>query len=265
MVRGLYTSATGALVAQANVDVIANNLANVNTSGFKRTLMQIESSQKTEIFRDQTDPGTSPGSRIPGIAVHASIGSLGSGAHIYDTPAIFDQGAIAQTGNPLDVALSGPGFFAIRNGAGQLRYTRDGSFVRNNQDQLVTNNGDTVLGANGGAITLPDQGSVNIDRTGNITAGGAPVGQLAVFEFGNTTNLRPEGASSFVDAGANPQLATATTVVQGAQEKSNSDVVRSMVDLITNERWFDANEKSIQTQDDATGIATSALGKSSGT
>jgi flagellar basal body rod protein FlgG len=261
LVRGLYTSATGALVAQANVDVIANNLANVNTSGFKRTLMQIESSQKTEIFRDQTDPGTPPNARIPGTSVHQSIGTLGSGSHVYDTPAVFDQGPIQQTGNSLDLALSGPGFFAVRNGAGQVRYTRDGSFLRNNQNQLVTNNGDAVLGANGATVTLPGDGAVGIDKAGNISVAGAPSGQLAVFEFRNTTNLRPEGANNFVDAGAIPQLATGTTVIQGAQEKSNSDVVRSMVDLISNERWFDANEKSIQTQDDATNLAITALGK----
>lgn len=261
MVRGLYTSANGALVAQANVDVIANNLANVNTSGFKRTLMQVEAGPKTDLYRNQTDPGTAPSARIPGIATHVLMGTLGSGSHVYDTPAIFDQGPIQQTGNALDIALSGPGFFAVRNAAGQVRYTRDGSFLRNAQNQLVTNNGDSVIGANGGAIVLPTTGAVNVDKTGNITSGGAPVGSLAVFEFGNTTNLRPEGANNFIDAGAVPKLATATTVMQGAQEKSNSDVVRSMVDLITNERWFDANEKSIQTQDDATGIAVSTLGK----
>jgi flagellar basal-body rod protein FlgF len=261
LVRGLYTSANGALVAQANVDVIANNLANVNTSGFKRALLQVQSAPKTDLFRNQTDPGTAPSARTPGMTAHQFIGTLGSGSTIYDTPTVFDQGAIQQTGNALDVALSGPGFFAVRDGNNQVRYTRDGSFLKNAQDQLVTNNGDAVLGANGGPIVLPDQGAVNIDRQGNISVNGAPNGQLAVFEFGNTTNLRPEGANKFVDAGANPQLATATTVMQGAQEKSTSDVVRSMVDLITNERWFDANQKSIQTQDDATGVAVEQLGK----
>ncbi|MFN2461304.1 MAG: flagellar hook-basal body protein [Candidatus Velthaea sp.] len=261
MVRGLYAAATGALVAQANVDVIANNLANVNTSGFKRTLMQIEAAPKTAIFRDQTDPGRVPGNRIDGVPAHRLLGGLGSGSHVYDTPAIFDQGAIAQTGNNLDVALSGNGFFAVRNVAGQVRYTRDGGFIRGAAGALVTANGDAVLGADGRAVVLPLQGDVQIDRAGTLSSGGVNAGRLGIFEFRNTANLRPEGANRFIDAGAVPAAAVNTTVVQGAQEKSNSDVVRSMVDLISNERWFDANEKMIQTQDDATAIAVTTLGK----
>ena len=233
MVRGLYTAASGALVAQANVDVIANNLANVNTSGFKRTLMQIESGPKTQLFRDQNDPGRVAPNRTNGVPAHAAVGGLGFGSRVYDTPAIFDQGAIAQTGNKLDLAVSGPGFFAVRDGAGQVRYTRDGGFIRSAQGRLVTSNGDAVLGANGGPINLPQQGEVEIDRAGNIRAGGAPQGKLAVFEFRNLANLRPEGANKFIDAGAIPQIAARSTVLQGAQEKSNSDVVRSMVDLIS--------------------------------
>lgn len=265
MVRGLYTAAAGALVAQANVDVIANNLANVNTTGFKRTLLQIESTPKTELFRDQTDPGRVPNARTPGVPSQVPIGALGFGSRIYDTPAIFEQGPIQQTGNKLDVALAGPGFFAIRDGlTGGVRYTRDGSFVKNAQGGLVTTNGDAVLGANGAQMTVQQQGEVAIDAAGNVTSNGAPAGQLAVFEFRNLTALRPQGANRFIDVGAIPQAATKTTVIQGAQEKSNGDVVRSMVDLISNERWFDANEKMIQTQDDATGIAITTLGKTSG-
>lgn len=261
MVRGLYTAATGALVAQANVDVIANNLANVNTAGFKRTLMQIEAGPKTQIFRDQTDPGRVPGNRLPGVSAHEAVGGLGFGSRVYDTPTNFDQGAIAQTGNKLDLALAGPGFFAVRDGANQVRYTRDGGFLRSAAGGLVTNNGDTVLGTNGQPFGLPQQGDVEIDRAGRVSVGGAPQGQIAVFEFRNLTNLRPEGANKFIDVGAIPQVATNSTVLQGAQEKSNGDVVRSMVDLISNERWFDANEKMIQTQDEATSIAVSTVGK----
>lgn len=266
MVRGMYTAASGAIVAQANVDVIANNLANVNTAGFKRTLMQIESSAKTELFRNQTDPGMASNARTPGVSAHVSIGALGFGSKIYDTPAIFDQGAIAQTGNKLDVALAGPGFFAVRDGVtGGVRYTRDGSFIKNAQGGLVTSNGDPVLGANGQPIVLQQQGDVAIDTAGNVQSNGAPAGKIAVFEFRNLAALRPEGANKFIDSGAIPQVATNTTVLQGAQEKSNGDVVRSMVDLITNERWFDANEKAIQTQDDSVVQAINVVGKNSAT
>ena len=94
LVRGLYTAATGALVAEANVDTIANNLSNASTAGFKRTLMQIQSAAKTDLYRNQTDPGQLPNAYVPGVAAHQAIGQLGSGSYVYDTPTEFDQGAL---------------------------------------------------------------------------------------------------------------------------------------------------------------------------
>jgi flagellar basal-body rod protein FlgF len=284
LVRGLYTAATGAIVAQSNVDVISNNLANVNTSGFKRTLMQIESAPKTALFRDQIDPGQTGDNRTRGVAVHAAVGSLGFGSRIYDTPTVFEQGPIEQTGNSLDIALSGPGFLATKDAAGATHYTRGGSFIQNAQNQLVTPDGDTVMGANGQPITL-DQGKtavdlqgnvavngkitsqlavveVKVDKTGGVTANGVDSGKLAVYEFANLNNVRPQGGSKFVNYGPAPQAATQTTVLQGSQEKSNANVVSSMVSLIANERWFDANEKMISTQDTELGLAISTVGKS---
>ncbi len=283
MVRGLYTAATGAIVAQANVDVIANNLANVNTAGFKRTLMQVESSPTVTISRDQTDPGKSDDGRTNGVPTRTTVGQLGFGARIYDTPTIFEQGPIEETGNSMDVALSGPGFFAVRDAAGNIGYTRGGSFVQNAQNQLVTSDGDAVMGSNGqpvslaaGNVTLDLQGNVSqngkpagklavvavkIDPRGGVTANGVPSGQLAVYEFKNLTNLRPQGGDKFVNSGDAPQPATQTTVLQGAQEKSNANVVSSMVALIANERWFDANQKMIQTQDTEVNAAITTIGK----
>ena len=284
MVRGLYTAAAGAMVAQSNVDVIANNLANVNTSGFKRTLMQVESAPQVALFRDQTDPGQTPGNRTAGVATHAAIGNLGFGSRIYDTPTVFEQGQIEQTGNSMDVALNGPGFFAVRDAAGAIHYTRGGSFTQNTKNELVTSDGDNVMGSNGQPVTLQPQSnvaanrqvnstngnppgqlavaSIKIDPRGNVSSNGVPSGELAVVEFANLANVRPQGADKFGNSGAPPQAATQTTVLQGAQEKSNSNVISSMVALIANERWFDANEKMISTQDTELGAAIGTVGKS---
>jgi flagellar basal-body rod protein FlgF len=261
LVRGLYTAASGAIVAQANVDVIANNLANVNTSGFKRALMQVEAGPKTAIYRDQTDPGQSPDGRTRGVAAHDLVGDLGFGSRIYDTPTVFDQGAIQQTGNPLDLALSGPGFLTVRDAAGATAYVRGGSLTTNAQGTLVTDAGDAVLDTSGRPIVIAPQGDVQIDRTGSVTSNGTSAGQLAVVEFANSTTVRPEGANKFVNSGAPPKAAASTSVLQGAQEKSNADVITSMVALIANERWFDANQKMIQTQDTEVGAAISTVGK----
>jgi flagellar basal-body rod protein FlgG len=256
----MYSAASGALVAQSAVDVIANNLANVNTTGFKRAVLQVQAQPQNALYRIQTDPARASA----GVPAQVAIGSLGSGAQIYDTPADFAQGAIASTGNDLDVALSGPGFFAIQAaGTNAVRYTRDGQFVRNANNELATQNGDRVLDAGGNPIVLPPTGAVQIARDGSVAVGGQIVDRLGVVEFANAANLRPEGADRFVDAGAGARAATNTSTMQGALEKSNADVVRSMVDLIANERWFDANQKSIQTQDAAVGQAVQTVGRTS--
>ena len=255
LVRGMYTATSGALVAQTAVDTIANNLANAGTAGFKRTLLQVQSQPQHELFRFQTDPGR--------IATQQGIGTLGSGAQVYDTPAIFEQGALAATGNDLDVALSGPGFFTIRAGNGTVRYTRDGAFLLDQNGYLTAQNGDRVVGRSGAPIVLPTQGKIAIGRDGTVSVDNQIVDELGVVEFANLAALRPEGANRFVDAGAGARAATTTSTLQGSLEKSNADVVRSMVDLIANERWFDANEKSIQTQDDAVAQAITTVGRTS--
>lgn len=267
MVRGLYAAASGALVAESAVDTIANNLANVDTAGFKRTLLQVQAQPERTIYRAQTNPGKLANASTPGVPSVQAIGTLGSGAEVYDTPASFEQGAIAATGNDLDVALSGPGFFAIRDANGGLSYTRDGEFIRDAQGYLTAQNGDRVLSDNGSPIALPTQGKISIDRTGAISANGAQLGQLGLVEFANQNALRPQGSDRFVDPGnlAGARRATTTSALQGSIEKSNADVVRSMVDLITNERWFDANQQVIQTQDNTTGQAIQTVGRTSAT
>ena len=256
MVRGLYSATSGALVAQLTTDTLANNLANVNTGGFKRTLLQVESTDTMPIYRLQTDPGRTPGTSVPGASVADPIGLLGSGSRVYDTPANFEQGALHATDAPLDMAISGDGFFTIATAQG-VRYTRDGSFVRNAQGLLATQSGDIVLGQNNGSIAIPD-GILSVDRSGGIlikdpnapTAAPRTVGNLQITEFNNLVGLRPEGSNRFVDSGvADPHIATKSAVVQGSIEGSNADVVRSMVGLIVAQRWFEANEKMIQTQD----------------
>src|ERR1700684_2316509 len=173
----MYTAASGALVAQSAVDTIANNLANVDTTGFKRAVLQVQAQPKHDLYRFQTDPSKAG---LPGVPVQVPIGAMGSGAQVYDTPADFAQGAIASTGNDLDVALSGPGFFAIGTANNTVRYTRDGQFVRDANNYLSTQNGDRVLDAGGNAIQLPASGSVQISRDGSISVNGQTYDRLGI-------------------------------------------------------------------------------------
>jgi flagellar basal-body rod protein FlgG len=259
LVRGLYTAASGALVAQSQADTIANNLANVNTSGFKRTLLQVQAAPEMQVFALQTQPGTAPGRGVSSASV---VGMLGSGAQVLDTPAVFEQGSLQNTGNALDLGIMGRGFFTIQTPQG-IRYTRDGQFARDAQGFLVTMDGNRVMGRNG-AIQL-QSGDVNIGADGAVHQNGQVVDRLRVVNFQNRTAVRPEGDNQFVDTGAGaPVLDGTSTVQQGYLERSNANVVRSMVDLITAQRWFEANQKVIQTQDSLNGFAIQNVAKSNG-
>jgi flagellar basal-body rod protein FlgG len=260
----MYTAASGALVAQSMADNTANNLANVSSSGFKQTLLQIQSAPSLDVHRIQTDPGQLSSSPLPGIPVAPLVGALGTGAQIYDTPEDFQQGPLDVTNNPLDLAITGGAnaFFTIQTANG-IRYTRDGQFSVSAQGQLVTEDGNLVLGTNNQPIQFqPLLGKPQVAANGVVSQGGQQVGQLQLTQFGNLVNVRKEGDNNFYDTGnAQPAAATTAGIQQGALEKSNFNVVTSMVNLITAERWFDANERSIKAEDDATNQAITNVGK----
>ena len=265
MIRGLYSSAAGALVAEATIDNVANNLANVTTNGFKTTLLQVESQPVTDLYRYQTDPGQLGSNRLPGVPAQDPIGQLGSGSQIYATPTQFTQGQLSMNGNTFSFALAGPGFFAIQNRqTGAITYTRDGSFMRSADGLLTTVDGSNVLNDGGQPIPVPPLGKIEVNTAGILDVDGVQTAQIGTFEMNNVNALEPQGSRQFVAGqGAGVHPATNTSVLQYTEEKSNGDVVRSMVDLITAERWFDANEKSIQTQDDATNQAIATVGRTS--
>ncbi len=226
MVRGLYTATSGALVAQSMADNVANNLANVNTNGFKQTLMQVESAQTMNVYRIQTDPGTVAGGATTGVPVSQYVGVLGLGAQIYDTPNSFEQGPLKQTGNPLDLAISGSGnaFFTVATPQG-LRYTRNGEFVRDAQGYIRTQDGNAVLDTQGQAVQLQDQGAVSIGTDGTISQEGRVAAQLQITGFNSSLSLRSEGANNFAISGnAGPTAAVGANVQQGFLEGSNANV-----------------------------------------
>jgi flagellar basal-body rod protein FlgG len=254
-------------------DNVASNLANVNSSGFKQTLLQIESAQTLDVYRIQTDPGHASGRATPGVPVAPYVGALGTGAQVYDTPEDFTQGPVQETGNRLDVALTGENqFFVIQTPRG-IRYTRDGQFTLDANAALRTMDGNFVLGTTGRPIVLnQQQGPATIGSDGTITQGAQGfqsqasvtiAGTIAVASFGNLLALRKEGDNNFVDTGnAQPAAAPAASMEQGFLEKSNGNTVRAMVDLITAERWFDANQRMMKAQDDATNQAITNVAKS---
>lgn len=228
MERGVFATATGMLTAQRALDLIANNLANVSTNGFKRDGLAFNDA----LVREMTANGR-------------PIGSVGSGAAVQTTYTDFTAGSIEETGNPLDLAILGErGLFAIQTSQG-IRFTRDGAFALNASRQLVAKDGSPVLDSQMRPITV-DSGRLSIQADGRILVDQEDRGQIGIFEV---ASLAKDGGNRFV--GTDPRPLTAT-VRSGAIETSNVVAVDAMVQMIQLSRLFEMSQRSIVSQDELT-------------
>lgn len=267
MLRGMYTGASGMLAQQVRTDVLANNLANAQTVGFKREAV-IQRAFPEMLIRRVFDP-VAPGGRgaegtfFGGDGMHDPrpvIGRLGTGTYVDGTWTVHEQGPLRFTGNTLDVAINGEGFFAVQTDAG-IRFTRDGRFMLDGQGTLVTTAGLPVLGVNGQPITV-EGGVVAIDEEGRVVVDDVEVGQLAVVAFPEPQWLLREGEGlwAMTEAAGEPAPANAT-VHAGYLEGANVNVVSSMVELITAYRSYEANQRVIQAYDETLGRIVNDLGR----
>lgn len=241
MLQGLYAAATGMAAMEGRQNVLANNIANASTPGFRRQ----EPLQKGfyGLFSDRL--------RTP--ARYNSTTAPGGGVSFTGTFSDPSPGPITVTGNPLDAALSGPGFFAVETPEGQ-RFTRGGQFKLDVAGQLATADGFKVLDAGGTPIDVP-QGTVSIASDGNVMVDGLVIGQLGVTEFANPNALTRQGdnlyaASEAVLATAEP--ADETLVTQKALEMANVNLPQEMVSMILGMRAYGANQKMINAIDETT-------------
>ncbi|MDB5727469.1 MAG: flgG [Noviherbaspirillum sp.] len=251
MIRSLWISKTGLDAQQTQMDVISNNLANVSTSGFKRSRAVFEDL----LYQTMRQPGaqTSQQTQLPsGLQV-------GTGVRAVATEKIFTQGNLQQTSNNKDIAISGAGFFQVMMPDGSAAYTRDGSFQVDNQGQLVTASGFVVQPA----ITIPaDAQSFTVGRDGtvSITQANNPqpvqVGTLQLTTFINPAGLESKGENLYVETSASgtPNVNTPGTngtgaLVQGYVETSNVSVVEELVSMIQTQRAYEINSKAITTSD----------------
>ena len=260
MVRGLYTAWTGMINEQKRLDVIANNMANADTTGFKKQGVTSQSFDDELTIRIHDNNVYNANKK--------AIGYMNLGVKIGETYHDFSQGSLRETGNTYDLALSGDGFFIIqttnKQGVTSTKYTRDGSFTVNTDGYLVTKDGDYVLDANGRRIQIPGAqtaANVSFDQDGNITVDGQQIATLGIAAFENPQALLLYGENMY-DATAAAGLTTSTaTVHQGYLEMSNTNVIEEMVDMITITRAYEAGQKMIQTVDNTLQKSVNEIGR----
>ena len=249
MNSGLYAALTGNINAMKRLDVVSNNLANANTTGFKKDKLTFESVLNGAGNTTQLQGG-------------GDVTPVFSGERFFTD---YSQGVIQQTGNSLDVALEGDGFFEV-NGPQGVAYTRQGSFKLDATGRLITSGGYTVspeitIPANATQVMVGNDGTVSVYMPGENAP--TTVGVLRVVDFPKPYDLQKTGEGLFVpgDPQASPTAVPNTKVVQGALEGSNVNTISEMVQMIEASRYFEACTKVIKGFDDMTAKAANEIGK----
>lgn len=252
MLRALYSAATGMGAQQTNIDVIANNLANVNTTGFKKS----QATFQDLLYQTIKEPGaaTSQTTQNPtGIQV-------GTGVRTVSIQKIFSQGDFTATNNPLDVSIEGEGFFRVTLPDGTYGYTRAGSFRLDKDGQLVTPDGYTLdptitVPSDAQSISISEDGTVSVVQPGSPTP--SQLGQLTAISFTNPSGLKAIGKLLYqeTDASGTPTSGIFSEegkgrILQGFLESSNVSVVEEMVKMIIAQRGYESNSKIVQSGDD---------------
>jgi flagellar basal-body rod protein FlgF len=250
MSGAIYMAASGALLQQMRMELLSNNLANVNTVGYKADV---------PVFRvNQT---TTDGSELGAGANPAPYTGVSPLSPPLEASIDFSSGSLKQTGNPLDVALVGEGFFAVQTDQG-IQYTRQGNFMINEDGVLSTQDGQPVLNDNGGPIEIPD-GVVTVDETGGIWVDGSSLDTLQIVSFPDPSSLKKTGNTLFIPAGSDvtPQQATDFSLRQGFIELSNVNAIRAMTEMIETMRVYESYQRMIRTIDDANAKSVNEVGK----
>ena len=251
MIRSLWISKTGLEAQQTQMDVISNNLANVSTTGFKRSRAVFEDL----LYQNLRQPGaqSSQQSQIP------SGLQIGTGVRPIATERIHTQGNLQQTNNQMDIAIQGAGFFQVLLPDGSSAYTRDGSFQTDSQGQIVTANGYVVqpavtIPANATSVTIGMDGVVSVTQPG--VAAAVQVGSLQLATFINPAGLESMGQNLYLETASSgtpgtnvPGTNGTGSLSQGYVETSNVNVVEELVNMIQTQRAYEINSKAISTSD----------------
>lgn len=251
MIKSLNTAATGMVAQQNNMDVIANNIANVNTAGFKKSRAEFEDL----VYHNLKEPGQASGLN----SVTPTGVQTGLGVRTAAVQKDFTGGQVIITKNPLDVQIEGTGFFQLRTPDGDIAYTRDGSFKKDPSGRVVDKNGNVLIPE----ITIPQNSlAIEISSAGEVRSmtakDAAPeiIGQIDIANFINPAGLKNVGKNLFVPSASSGQVTQSRPgtngtgyLSQGEIESSNVNIVDEMVNMITAQRAYETNSKVIQTSD----------------
>jgi flagellar basal-body rod protein FlgG len=253
MLRALYSAASGMTAQQMNVDNIANNLANANTTGYKARRAQFQDL----IYQTVVQPGSASGQQT---TVPTGL-QLGLGTRPASNEILFSQGSFSQTENPLDLVIQGKGFFQIRRPSGDLAYTRSGAFHLDKDGNVVTQDGNALepainLPTAAQQVTIAQDGTVSYTLQGQSAS--QQVGQIQLATFVNPAGLNSIGGNLYTqtDASGDPTVGTpggqegAGSVLQGYTEQSNVSVVEEFINLIVAQRGYEANSKVVKAADE---------------
>jgi flagellar basal-body rod protein FlgF len=250
MVYGIYQSAAGMQLNDYRQSVLANNLANLDTVGFKHDMTLV---RERKVASRENLGSSSLSDRM--------LDRMTGGSLVAPTVTSFEQGAIQDTGGDLDAAIDGNGFFAVNDG-GKTRYTRDGRFTLNKEGVLVTAGGRPVLDAQGQAIEVPSEarGGLRIDANGAVRSGDETLGRIGLVDFADRSKLCKVGSSLF-EAGRVQPEAIAAQLRPGAVEASTVDPTKAMVAMVEVSRAYEQNANMVKLADSTLGRAVNDIGR----
>lgn len=271
MFRGIYTATSAMLVQEKMLDVVGNNLANVDTSGFRARVAVNKSFP--EVLMDRVERYTIVDEALneelgdrkfyPYIRGRTPIGTMSLDNVMSETIMSTQPGVVRHTDNPLDLLIDGKGFFVVEDGNGNTFYTRQGHFQKSGDGFLVTHDGEFLLG-DGGRIELGDDArTISVSESGQVIVNNEAIANLQIVEFENPTYLHQVGKSLLAetpDSGA-PEAAENPFVLSGALERSNVEVVLEMVRMIEANRAYEGAAKAVTSQDELTSRLFSSVGK----
>lgn len=258
MLKGLYTAYTGMINEQNRMDVLTNNLANADTTGFKKEGATSQSFDSVLVDKIKDDSEY--------IRQGRRIGTGNPGVKIGESYIDWSEGAFQVTGNNYDFALGGKGFFTVeftnKSDETITMYTRDGNFSVNTEGYLVTTDGDYVLDNDLKHIKVDPNSPITVDKDGSIIQNDQTVARMKLTDFEDYNYIRHYGENYYIPAeGAEEIDAADCSVYQGYLETSNVSVVSEMVEMISVSRQYEANQKLIQTYDSSLEIAANQVGK----